>query len=65
VEGLMTMGKFTKNPEENRPYFKKLKNLAQRFNLKILSMGMTDDFKVAIAEGSNMVRIGRAIWGIE
>lgn len=73
LKGLMTMGEFTGNPEENRVYFKKLKELFEEVNsylstinyrlLTILSMGMTDDFGVAIEEGSMMVRIGRAIWG--
>ena len=70
VRGLMTMGKFTTNPEENRPAFEALRTLAE--NLKIgdspnvdmryLSMGMTGDFEVAIEEGANLVRIGRAIF---
>ena len=70
VCGLMTMGKFTTNPEENRPAFESLRTLAE--NLKIedtpnvdmryLSMGMTGDFEVAIEEGANLVRIGRAIF---
>lgn len=70
VCGLMTMGKFTTDPEENRPAFESLRTLAD--NLKIedspnvdmryLSMGMTGDFEVAIEEGANLVRIGRAIF---
>lgn len=69
LKGLMTMGKFTSNPENNRIYFKRLKELFDHLNKKlnlnmyILSMGMTDDYKVAIEEGSTMLRIGRAIWG--
>jgi len=49
--------------EEARPVFSKLKQLRDSLGLKHLSMGMTDDYEVAIEEGSTMVRIGRAIFG--
>lgn len=62
VEGLMTIAPFVE-PEETRPYFKKLKELALKCNLKELSMGMSNDFQVAIEEGATMVRIGTAIFG--
>jgi pyridoxal phosphate enzyme (YggS family) len=71
VEGLMTMAPLYENPEDCRPCFKKLKELVEKVkteNIKnvemtYLSMGMSNDFEVAIEEGSNMVRIGRAIFG--
>ncbi len=62
VEGLMTIAPYIK-PEKTRPYFKKLKELALICNLKHLSMGMSNDFEVAIEEGATMVRIGTAIFG--
>jgi pyridoxal phosphate enzyme (YggS family) len=70
VQGLMTMGILADDLEKVRPCFIKLRELSEeikRLNLpniemKYLSMGMTDDFEVAIQEGSNMVRIGRGIF---
>jgi pyridoxal phosphate enzyme (YggS family) len=70
IKGLMTVAPIVDSPEETRPYFKKLRELQDSINaqrtthnaLRILSMGMTDDFEVAIEEGSNMVRLGRAIF---
>lgn len=63
VEGLMTMAPFSENPENSRPYFKKLFRLAEENGLKELSMGMSGDFEVAIEEGSTIIRIGQAIFG--
>ncbi|MGB9619486.1 MAG: YggS family pyridoxal phosphate-dependent enzyme, partial [Armatimonadota bacterium] len=66
VCGLMGMAPLVTNPEETRPYFAKLKELWDRLpneQRQYLSMGMTQDFEVAIEEGSNMVRIGTAIFG--
>jgi hypothetical protein len=71
IRGLMTMAPYSDNPENSRPYFaalRKLKNeiAAQsipRVQMDELSMGMTDDFAVAIEEGATIVRIGRAIFG--
>jgi pyridoxal phosphate enzyme (YggS family) len=63
IKGLMTIAPLVDNPEETRPYFRTLRELRDKINGSwILSMGMTDDFKVAIEEGSNMVRLGRAIF---
>lgn len=62
ILGLMTMAPFVKVAEMARPYFKKLKQLADTHKLKELSMGMTQDFEVAIEEGATMVRIGSAIF---
>ena len=70
IKGLMTIAPIVDNPEKTRPYFMMLKELLFKINrlgilnyeLKTLSMGMTDDFEVAIEEGSNMIRVGRAIF---
>lgn len=71
IEGLMTIAPFVENPEENRPVFRKLKNLSvdirekniNNVNMAVLSMGMTNDYEVAIEEGATMVRVGTAIFG--
>jgi pyridoxal phosphate enzyme (YggS family) len=63
VEGLMTVPPFYDDPERARPFFRRLRELAGRFGLKELSMGMTGDFEVAVEEGATMVRIGTAIFG--
>ncbi|MBM4444020.1 MAG: YggS family pyridoxal phosphate-dependent enzyme [Chloroflexi bacterium] len=63
VRGLMTVAPYTSRPEEVRPVFRKLRELRDALGLEHLSMGMTDDFEVAIEEGATMVRIGRAIFG--
>jgi len=51
------------DPEEIRPVFRRLRQARDSLGLEHLSMGMTDDFEVAIEEGATMVRIGRAIFG--
>jgi pyridoxal phosphate enzyme (YggS family) len=61
--GLMTVAPIVDDPEEVRPYFHQLRHLRDDLGLKELSMGMTDDFEVAIEEGATMIRIGRAIFG--
>ena len=69
VKGLMTMAPFIADPEEARPYFRQLREafLALRDKgvgqMEYLSMGMTNDFEVALEEGANIVRIGTAIFG--
>ena len=63
VEGLMTVAPEVANPEDVRPVFRALRELSQSLQLPELSMGMTNDYAVAIEEGSTMVRIGRAIFG--
>jgi len=71
VRGLMTMAPYSDDPETSRPYFQALRQLRDdiareeipRVQMAELSMGMTDDFEVAIEEGSTIVRIGRAIFG--
>lgn len=61
--GLMTIAPESHNPEDSRPYFRKLKELNESLGLKCLSMGMTNDFEVAVEEGATHLRIGRAIFG--
>ena len=63
LQGLMTVAPFVTDPEEVRPVFRRLRELRDELGLRELSMGMTDDFEVAIDEGATMVRIGRAIFG--
>jgi len=67
IEGLMTIAPLSRDGESARPVFAKLKQvydtLTGSWALRWLSMGMTDDFVVAIEEGSNMVRVGRAVFG--
>ena len=63
LRGLMAIPPFFENPEGVRPYFRKLHDLAERFELPELSMGMSHDFEVAIEEGATMVRIGSALFG--
>jgi hypothetical protein len=68
VKGLMTMAPLAADPEESRPSFARLRQLrdtlqAQGIQLPVLSMGMTNDFEVAIEEGATIVRIGTAIFG--
>jgi pyridoxal phosphate enzyme (YggS family) len=63
VKGLMTVAPLLADPERVRPVFRKLRSLRDSLGLEHLSMGMTDDFEVAIEEGATIVRIGRAIFG--
>jgi uncharacterized pyridoxal phosphate-containing UPF0001 family protein len=59
----MTMPAPTEDPEASRPVFARLRALAERHGLAELSMGMSDDFEVAIEEGATLVRIGTALFG--
>jgi pyridoxal phosphate enzyme (YggS family) len=63
VRGLMTVAPQTDDPETVRPVFQALRVLAEQLGLPDLSMGMTDDFEVAVEEGATLVRIGRALFG--
>ncbi len=71
VQGLMAIPPYMQNPEDSRHYFSRMKELFEqakaknlpRINMQYLSMGMSHDFEVAIAEGANMVRVGTAIFG--
>lgn len=71
VEGLMTIAPYTETPEENRIYFRRLKQLSvdiydkniDNVNMNVLSMGMTGDYSVAVEEGATYVRVGTGIFG--
>jgi pyridoxal phosphate enzyme (YggS family) len=63
VRGLMTIAPMTDNHETVRPIFRDLRQLRDSLGLQELSMGMTDDFEVAIEEGATIVRVGRAVFG--
>ena len=63
VTGLMTVAPLVGDAEEVRPIFRRLRELRNSLGLGHLSMGMTDDFEVAIEEGATMIRIGRSIFG--
>lgn len=71
IRGLMTIAPFVEEPEENRSVFASLKQLSvdiakkniDNIEVEILSMGMTNDFEVAIEEGATMIRVGTAIFG--
>ena len=71
VKGLMIVPPFAEDPEASRPYFRKLRELRDSLNelglpnaaLEELSMGMTHDYRVAVAEGSTLVRVGTALFG--
>lgn len=70
VQGLMTVAPLVQDPEEVRPVFRALRLLQQRLQREVagsawqhLSMGMTDDYAIAIEEGATLVRVGRAIFG--
>jgi len=70
IKGLMTIAPLADNPKTSRPYFRTLRELSNKIEWRpetadhrpILSMGMSDDFVVAIEEGANMIRLGRAIF---
>lgn len=68
LQGVMAVPPLSRRPEEARPYFARMREIADELSVRCgrpltLSMGMTDDFEVAVEEGSTMVRIGRAIFG--
>ena len=63
LSGLMTMPPWDEDPERPRPYFRRLRGLAEQFALPKLSMGMSNDFETAIEEGATHVRIGTALFG--
>ena len=71
IKGLMTIAPYVVDAEENRLYFRKIKQLSvdiatknyDNVTMNILSMGMTGDFEVAIEEGATMVRVGTGIFG--
>jgi len=71
VRGLMTLGPLTADPEEVRPYFRETRRLFERLRataqaggeVDVLSMGMSDSYRVAIEEGATMIRVGTRIFG--
>ena len=71
IKGLMTIAPYVENPEENRPVFARLRKLSvdiaekniDNVSVEILSMGMTNDYEIAIEEGATMVRVGTGIFG--
>lgn len=71
VMGLMTMGPFAGNPEDSRPYFQRTREIFEKLKgmglpgveMRYLSMGMSNSYKVALQEGANMVRIGTRLFG--
>lgn len=71
VKGLMTIAPFVDDPEDNRGYFRKLKDLSldiqsksiDNIDMSVLSMGMTNDYEVAVEEGATLVRVGTGIFG--
>ena len=63
VRGLMTMPPEAPDPEASRPYFRRLRELAERYELRELSMGTSQDYRVAADEGATMVRLGSVLYG--
>ena len=63
VRGLMTMPPLASDPEESRPYFRRLRELAERHGLAELSMGTSQDYRVAAEEGATLVRVGSVLYG--
>lgn len=63
LRGLMTMPPWSDDAELSRPYFRRLRELGEQHGLQELSMGMSHDFEVAIAEGATLIRVGTALFG--
>ena len=63
VTGLMTMPPFAEDPEQSRPHFARLAELAGEHGLRRLSMGTTQDYEVAVQEGATIVRLGTVLYG--
>lgn len=63
LTGLMTMPPWSEDAERSRPYFQELTRVGKKYGLPQLSMGMSNDFEVAIEEGATIVRIGTALFG--
>jgi hypothetical protein len=63
VRGLMTMPPETGDPEDSRPYFRRLRELAAEHGLRELSMGTSQDYRVAAEEGATLVRVGSVLYG--
>jgi uncharacterized pyridoxal phosphate-containing UPF0001 family protein len=65
VTGLSTMPPIADDPAQSRPYFRRLRELAERFGLEELSMGTTQDYRVAADEGATFIRVGSVLYGRE
>lgn len=63
VRGLMTMPPSTADPEQSRPYFRRLRELAEEHGLRELSMGTSQDYRIAAEEGATYVRVGSTLFG--
>ena len=63
VRGLMTMPPFTDDPERSRPYFRRMRELAEQHGLRELSMGTSQDWRVAVEEGATYIRVGSTLFG--
>jgi PLP dependent protein len=62
VRGLMTMPPFADDPEASRPYFRRLRELAEAHGLRELSMGTSQDYRVAVEEGATLIRVGSVLF---
>ena len=62
VRGLMTMPPESDDPEASRPYFRRLRELAEQHGLRELSMGTSQDWRVAVDEGATLIRVGSVLW---
>jgi uncharacterized pyridoxal phosphate-containing UPF0001 family protein len=62
VRGLMTMPPATADPEDSRPHFRRLRELAEQHGLRELSMGTSQDYRVAAQEGATYIRVGAVLW---
>ena len=65
IRGLMTMPPLTADPEASRPYFRRLRELARELGLPELSMGSSQDYRVAVEEGATLVRLGEVLFSAE
>ena len=63
VRGLMTMPPESDDPEASRPYFRRLRELAEQHGLQELSMGTSQDWRVAVDEGATLIRVGSVLYG--
>jgi pyridoxal phosphate enzyme (YggS family) len=63
VRGLMAMPPLADDPETSRPFFRRLRELAEEHGLRELSMGTTQDYRVAVEEGATLIRVGSVLWG--
>jgi pyridoxal phosphate enzyme (YggS family) len=62
IRGLMTMPPFATDPEESRPWFRRLRAVAEQYGLRELSMGTSQDWRVAVSEGATLIRVGSTLF---